>query len=109
MKRTNPKRVLFAVIAVLFACLFGCIDLNPISKEDILAATEAIEQDVYWAKSGRTYHLYEDCQTIANVDRLYCGSVESAIDARHDYLCGYCAMRAGIDDPAIRIEKIDGR
>ena len=101
------KKIRIVVIAVMLVLLFGCINFHPISEEEMLAATEAITQDVYWTSFGHKYHLYPDCQAITNVD-LKIGSVQEAIDSGHTTLCAFCAKRAGIDDPSILIEQVDG-
>ncbi|MBK8556593.1 MAG: hypothetical protein IPL65_12865 [Lewinellaceae bacterium] len=50
------------------------IDLNPPSQEQYAEQTQQVQDlmggvnHVYWTKSGKSYHLYQDCSYI-NSDR----------------------------------------
>ncbi|MBR4905997.1 MAG: hypothetical protein IKZ44_04005 [Clostridia bacterium] len=102
------KRILtFCTIILMLISSFGCIlglDLDPMSLEEMTAATEIITQDVYWTRFGKTYHMFEDCQALQG-STVFTGTVEDAFDAGHKYLCRFCASRAGIDNTEIRIEE----
>jgi uncharacterized protein YacL len=91
-----------AVIALLIAGVFG-IDFNPPSQEKYIEQTKQVESlnngvnHVYWTKSGRSYHLYQDCSYI-NTDRtdeIFEGTVAQARDLKNiTDLCDRCANRA---------------
>jgi len=91
-----------AVIALLIAGVTG-IDLNPPSQEQYLEQTEQVKSlndglnFVYWTKSGRSYHLYQDCSYI-NTDRtdeIFEGTVAQARELKNiTDLCDRCANRA---------------
>ena len=58
-----------AVIALIIASMTG-IDFNPPSIEQYLEQSEQVESlmsgvnHVYWTKSGKSYHLFQDCSYI---------------------------------------------
>jgi uncharacterized protein YacL len=99
-----------AVIALLIAGIFG-IDFNPPSQEKYIEQTKQVESlnngvnHVYWTKSGRSYHLYQDCSYI-NTDRtdeIFEGTVAQARELKNiTDLCDRCAARAkkerGLED-----------
>lgn len=102
-KKTKTIFTIVAAVALVIVALLG-IDWNPISKEEKDAATNTITEDVYWSQYGRKYHLYDDCQTIKN-SNLTSGKVQDAIDNGRESLCAFCAKRANIDNPDIKIEQ----
>jgi hypothetical protein len=91
-----------AVIALLIAGVTG-IDFNPPSQEQYLEQTKQVESlnngvnHVYWTKSGRSYHLYQDCSYI-NTDRtdeIFEGTVAQARELKNiTDLCDRCQNRA---------------
>ncbi|MFO7370339.1 MAG: hypothetical protein R6X09_08730 [Bacteroidales bacterium] len=91
-----------AVVAMLIAGVTG-IDFNPPSQEQYLEQTREVESlnngvnNVYWTKSGRSYHLYQDCSYI-NTDRtteIFEGTVAQARELKNiTDLCDRCANRA---------------
>jgi hypothetical protein len=91
-----------AVIALLIAGITG-IDFNPPSQEQYSKQTEQVESlndgvnHVYWTKSGKSYHLYQDCSYI-NTDRtteIFEGTVAQARELKNiTDLCDRCANRA---------------
>ncbi|MBN1790602.1 MAG: hypothetical protein JW830_08910 [Bacteroidales bacterium] len=91
-----------AVIALAIAGLTG-IDFNPPSQEQYLEQTQQVESLnnglnlVYWTKSGRSYHLYQDCSYI-NTDRtdeIFEGTVAQARELKNiTDLCDRCENRA---------------
>jgi hypothetical protein len=91
-----------AVAAMLLAGITG-IDLNPPSQEEYQEQTEQVESlndgvnMVYWTKSGKSYHLYQDCSYI-NTDRtdeIFEGSVAQAREMKKiTDLCDRCENRA---------------
>lgn len=90
------------VIALLIAGLTG-IDFNPPSIEEYAEQTREVEMlndgvnHVYWTKSGRSYHLYQDCSYI-NTDRtveIFEGTVSQARELKNiTDLCDRCERRA---------------
>lgn len=102
-KKTKTIFTIVAAVALVIVALLG-IDWNPISKEEKDAAANTITDDVFWSQYGRKYHIYEDCQTIRNSD-LTAGKVQDAIDNGRESLCAFCAKRAGIDNPDMKIEQ----
>ena len=91
-----------AIIALLLASAAG-IDFNPPSQEQYIEQTKQVESltdginHVYWTKSGRSYHLYQDCSYI-NTDRtdeIFEGTVAQARELKNiTDLCDRCARRA---------------
>lgn len=102
-KKTKTIFTIVAAVALVVVVLLG-IDWNPISEEEKNAATNTITGDVYWTQYGRKYHLFDDCQTIKNSD-LLTGSVQDAIDNDRESLCAFCAKRASITNPDMKIEE----
>jgi hypothetical protein len=91
-----------AVIALLIAGITG-IDYNPPSQEQYQEQTEQVKSLnngvnlVYWTKSGRSYHLYQDCSYI-NSDRtneIFEGTVAQARELKSiTDICDRCENRA---------------
>ncbi|MBK8555582.1 MAG: hypothetical protein IPL65_07335 [Lewinellaceae bacterium] len=91
-----------AVIALLIAGATG-IDLNPPSQEQYAEQTQQVQDlmggvnHVYWTKSGKSYHLYQDCSYI-NSDRtneIFEGTVAQARELKNiTDLCDRCERRA---------------
>lgn len=99
----KDKGILAVVAIAMFAvaAIFGW-DFSPISSEQVAAETAAVvdlmgQDHVYWTKSGKKYHLYEDCHTI-NKDvttEIFEGKVADAYAHKHiDELCKICENRA---------------
>ena len=99
-----------AVIALLIAGLTG-IDFDPASIEQYTKQTQQVESltdgvnHVYWTKSGKSYHIYQDCSYI-NTDRtneIFEGTVAQARELKNiTDLCDRCENRAikekGVDN-----------
>src|SRR4030042_3405992 len=91
-----------AAIALVIAGITG-IDFNPPSQEQYIEQTEEVKSlndgldFVYWTKSGRSYHLYQDCSYI-NTDRtdeIFEGTVAQARELKNiTDLCDRCENRA---------------
>jgi hypothetical protein len=91
-----------AVIAMLIAGITG-VDFNPPSQEQYQEQTEQVKSLndgvnlVYWTKSGRSYHLYQDCSYI-NTDRtveIFEGTVAQSRELKNiTDLCDRCQNRA---------------
>lgn len=98
-KKTRVVATVVAIIALLIAGL-ASYDWNPVSKEELEAATNTITGDVYWAPFGKVYHTHEDCQALNHTDTLTYGSVDQAIAANRTRLCSFCAKRDDITNLA---------
>ena len=99
-KKADKKTKTIAIIAAVVALLVAGVashDFNPVSKEDLEAATTAIEGDVYWSPFGKVYHTATDCQALNISEQLTVGSVEEAVAANRTRLCAYCAKRDAIE------------
>jgi hypothetical protein len=91
-----------AVVAMLIAGVTGT-DFNPPSQEQYAEQTKKVEllnnglNNVYWTKSGKSYHLFQDCSYI-NSDRtneIFEGSVAKARELKNiTDLCDRCERRA---------------
>ncbi|MBC8342353.1 MAG: hypothetical protein H8E61_00045 [Bacteroidetes bacterium] len=91
-----------AVVALVIAGLTG-IDFNPPSVEQYTEETEQVESLmdgvnlVNWTKSGKSYHLFQDCSYI-NTDRtdeIFEGTVAQARELKNiTDLCDRCERRA---------------
>ncbi|MFD2909133.1 hypothetical protein ACFSX9_10335 [Flavobacterium ardleyense] len=90
-----------AVVALLIAGITGT-DFNPPSVEQYTEQTEQVKDLtgtnlVYWTKSGKSYHLYNDCGYI-NSDRtteIFEGTVAQARELKNiDHLCTRCENKA---------------
>ncbi len=100
----KQKGILGAIagVALVVAGLTGT-DFNPPSQEQYAEQTAQVEllndgvNNVYWTKSGRSYHLYQDCGYI-NSDRtteIFQGKVASARELKNiTDLCDRCDNRA---------------
>ena len=91
-----------AVVAMLIAGIAG-IDFNPPSVEQYTQQTEQVKSltnglnHVYWTKSGKSYHLYQDCSYI-NTNRtveIFQGTVAQARELKNiTDLCDRCQHNA---------------
>lgn len=91
-----------AVVALLIAGVAG-VDFNPPSVEQYTEQTKEVESlmngvnHVYWTKSGKSYHLFQDCSYI-NTDRtneIFQGTVAQARELKNiTDLCDRCQNRA---------------
>ena len=100
----KQKGILGAVagVALVIAGMTGT-DFYPVSQEQYAEQTAQVEtlnngvNNVYWTKSGKSYHLYQDCSYI-NTDRtteIFQGKVASARELKNiTDLCDRCANRA---------------
>jgi len=91
-----------AVVALLVAGVTGA-DFNPPSQEQYAEQTKEVEglmngaNHVYWTKSGKSYHLFQDCSYI-NSDRtneIFQGTVAQARELKSiTDLCDRCENKA---------------
>lgn len=90
-----------AIVALLVAGLAG-VDFNPPSQEKYAEQTAQVESlkgsnDVYWTKSGTSYHLYSDCSYInsAKTTEIFQGTVAQARELKNiTDICDRCENRA---------------
>lgn len=90
-----------AVVALLVAGVVG-VDFNPPSQEQYAEQTARVESltganNVFWTKSGTSYHLYSDCSYINTVrtNEIFQGTVAQARELKKiTDLCDRCAGRA---------------
>lgn len=94
-KKTKAIATVVAVIALLIGGL-ASYDWDPVSQEDLDAASAAITDDVYWSTFGKVYHTHDDCQALNHSDTLTYGTVEQAVAANRTRLCAFCAKRDDI-------------
>ena len=95
------------IVALLAAGAMG-VDLNPPSVEQYTEQTAQVqslmgEDNVYWTKSGKAYHLYSDCQHIntAATEQIFQGTVAQARELKNiTELCKTCENRAERENPA---------
>jgi hypothetical protein len=90
-----------AVVALLISGITG-VDLNPPSIEQYTEQTKEVEtlmggvNHVYWTKSGKSYHLFQDCSYI-NSDKtteIFEGTVAKARELKNiSDLCDRCENR----------------
>ncbi len=95
-KKTKSIAVVVAVIALLIGGLVS-YDFDPVSQEDLAAASAAITDDVYWSTFGKVYHTSAECHALNVSEELTYGTVEQAIAANRTRLCAYCAKRDAIE------------
>lgn len=93
-----------AVVALLIASISG-IDFNPPSVEkytkEINEQTDVVKQlnndndQVYLAKTGTVYHLFQDCPYIKGRDGVTTTTVKGAFEQRGlSKLCSWCQKHA---------------
>jgi len=87
--------------ALLIGGLTGT-DFNPVSQEQYAEQTAQVEgltgnNHVYWTKSGKSYHLFQDCGYINSkrTNEIFQGKVASARELKKiTDLCDRCANQA---------------
>jgi hypothetical protein len=115
-KNLDKKTKMIASIAGVVALLIAgaaSYDYNPISQEEMEAATGRITSTVYWTSSGKVYHICGtvedrdakdtdgdplcDCSSTKNSTTFTYGTVDEAIAANRTRLCKICAQKFGIN------------
>ncbi|NDV59909.1 hypothetical protein [Bacteroides sp. 519] len=100
----KQKGILGAIagVALLIAGVVGT-DFNPPSVEQYTEEANRVEwlnggvDNVYWTKSGKVYHLYNDCSYIntSRTDEIFEGTVAGAHEHKNiTSLCNRCESRA---------------
>ena len=89
--------------AALLIAGFTGVDFNPPSQEQYAEQTKQVEvltggiNNVYWTKSGKSYHLFSDCSYInsSRTTEIFEGTVANARELKSiTDLCDRCANRA---------------
>ena len=89
--------------AALLIAGFTGVDFNPPSQEQYAEQTEQVEvltggiNNVYWTKSGKSYHLFSDCSYIntARTNEIFEGTVAKARELKKiTDLCDRCENKA---------------
>lgn len=87
--------------ALLIAGLTGT-EFNPVSQEQYAEQTAQVEgltggNNVYWTKSGKSFHLFSDCSYINSkrTNEIFEGTVANARELKNiTDLCNRCASKA---------------
>ena len=99
-KELDKKTKAIATVVAIIALLIGGVssyDFNPVSSEQLEAATESLgNEQVYWSPFGHVYHTHDDCQALNQSEQLTVGTVDQAIAANRTRLCSFCAKQDGI-------------
>lgn len=90
-----------AAVALVAAGLIGA-DFNPPSVEQYTEQTNRVEEligqnHVFWTKSGKVFHLYDDCSYIntSKTDEIFEGTVAQARELKNiEKLCSRCENKA---------------
>ncbi len=102
-QKLDKNTRIIAAIAAIIALVIGGLtsfDYNPVSQEQLSAAEQTIDGQVFWTPFGHVYHTSEDCQHLNHSDTLITGDVDEAIAAGRTRLCKTCASREGITNLA---------
>ncbi|GHV57567.1 hypothetical protein FACS1894182_06770 [Bacteroidia bacterium] len=100
----KSKGILGGIAAIaLIAAGLSSADFNPPSVEQYTEQANKVEwlnngvNQVYWTKSGKHYHLYDDCPHInsSRTDEIFSGTVAQARELKNiTDLCKTCEKRA---------------
>jgi hypothetical protein len=91
-----------AAVALVIAGIAGT-DFNPASKEQYTEQTAQVEglnngvNHVFWTKSGKSFHLFQDCHTINKkaTTEIFQGTVAQARELKNiTDLCDFCERKA---------------
>lgn len=105
--KTKKLASIVAVVALLIGGL-ASYDFDPLSQEDVDAASSVFQGYVYWTASGKVYHSHEDCQALQQTEELKEGTVDTAMAEGRQRLCKFCEARdqeAGLDLSGILTEE----
>lgn len=111
----NKEKGLVTAVAVVALALTSVLgfDFNPVSIEKYTNEISVVETlmgenaPVYWTKSGRVYHLYDDCHHINRdaTTEIFKGTVPQAYEDKHiEALCKTCEARAKKNKDALEAE-----
>lgn len=93
----KEKGIVTAIAAVaLLAAGISSYDFNSVSKEqlekarqEVLAETNGVDK-VYWAKTGKKYHVNPDCPAFSQSEEIYEGTVADAYERGLTDPCRRC-------------------
>ena len=96
----KTKRIAIAALAVI-TLLVGSVsaDYHPVTQDEVDQVAKEYNIDanasdaVIWTTYGRKYHLFDDCQAIANSTNKVTGSLNEAAENHRFDLCSFCAKR----------------
>lgn len=93
-KQADKKTKVIATVVAVIALLIGGLcsyEWDPFSAQDLAALQNDYgTHTVYWTKSGKKFHLYDDCQHLSNTEELKYGTVEQATQAGRQEVCLTC-------------------
>lgn len=93
-KKDKTIATTVAVIALLAAGITS-YDFNPVSSEQLENARKEVIAEVgvdkvYWAKTGKKYHVDPDCPAFSQSEEIYEGTVEDAFERGLTDPCRRC-------------------
>ena len=92
----KDKTIVTAVAAVaLLIAGISSYDFNPVSSEDLERAQKEVIAEVgvdkvYWAKTGKKYHVDPDCPAFSQSEEIYEGTVADAYERNLTEPCRRC-------------------
>ena len=92
----KDKTIVTAVAAVaLLVAGISSYDFNPVSKEDLAKAQKEVIAEVgvdkvYWARTGKKYHVDPDCPAFSQSEEIYEGTVADAYERGLTDPCRRC-------------------
>jgi len=92
----KEKTIVTAVAVIAFAIAgISSYDFNPVSKEDLEQARKEVIAEVgvdkvYWAKTGKKYHVDPDCPAFSQSEEIYEGTVADAYERNLTEPCRRC-------------------
>ncbi len=100
----KDKTIVTAVAAVaLLIAGISSYDFNPVSSEDLERAQKEVIAEVgvdkvYWAKTGKKYHVDPDCPAFSQSEEIYEGTVADAYERNLTEPCRRCIHALEDDD-----------
>ncbi len=100
----KDKTIVTAVAAVaLLIAGISSYDFNPVSSEDLERAQKEVIAEVgvdkvYWAKTGKKYHVDPDCPAFSQSEEIYEGTVADAYERGLTEPCRRCIHALEDDD-----------
>lgn len=93
-KKDKSIVTVVAVVALLAAGI-SSYDFNPVSSEDLERAQKEVIAEVgvdkvYWAKTGKKYHVDPDCPAFSQSEEIYEGTVADAYERGLTDPCRRC-------------------
>lgn len=105
----KTKKIAIAALAVITLLVGGVsADYHPVTQDEVNKVTQEFNIDAqdpdgcFWTTYGKKYHLYGDCQALANTsaENLHQTSLQEAWENNRGELCSFCAKRAAANDLA---------